>query len=246
MQYARAVFKWLVLGAAAAIFWGAFIELLHLWDWYPERRLAEFAVSAPLLIHQRAALWLLVIILAAITLVAMHWGPLLWTIGRGHHLHTFLERDSESDQLGIQTFPGITYIQISVTASKRITGCRAWYRRSDYSSDRTDPFSMEHNERHPLMWSKPGGTSNFEVDLKPNDPPIRITVAVFDLASLQFEPGVGTPTNLLPKLQRIGMHRLEISLVGFLNGKEIFETRHLFIDWRGPGKRTAFIKLEKP
>jgi hypothetical protein len=154
-------------------------------------------------------------------------------------LKMFLERDSESDQIGIQTFPALTYIQISVTSSKRITNCKAWYRRSHYSPDGTVAFALEHNERHQLPWSKSG----FEIDMNPHDGPVRINVAVHDNATLAFEQG--TPTNLLQNLQRPGIHRFEISVVGFVNDREISEKCYLFIDWRGPGKRTAFVELRK-
>jgi hypothetical protein len=164
----------------------------------------------------------------------------------GSPLRLFLDRDPKSEQVGIQTFSGVTYIQISVATSKPIRALRAWYRRSNYSPDRIVPFSVEHNERHALRWSKTGGTNIFEVGLKPSDPPIRINVATFNDQVLQFEPEVGTPENLFNDLQRVGIHRFEISVVGIVDNKEVSETRHLYIDWRGPGNRTAFIKLERP
>ena len=161
-------------------------------------------------------------------------------------LRLFLDRDRKSEQVGMHTFSGVTYIQISVATSKPIRALRAWYRRSDYSPDRIDPFSVEHNERHTLRWSKTGGTNIFEVGLKPSDPPIRINVAIFNDQVLQFEPEVGTPEHLFNDLQRVGIHRFEISVVGIVDNKEVSETRHLYIDWRGPGSRTAFTKLERP
>ena len=164
----------------------------------------------------------------------------------GSPLRLFLDRDPKGEQAGIQTFSGVTYIQISVATSKPIRAFRAWYRRSDYSPDRIVPFSVEHNERHPLRWSKSGGTNIFEVGLKPSDPPIRINVAIFNDQALQFEREVVTPGTFFNDLQRVGTHRFEISVVGIVDNKEVSETRHLYIDWRGPGSRAAFIKLERP
>jgi hypothetical protein len=161
-------------------------------------------------------------------------------------LRLFLDRDPKSEEVGIQTFSGVTYIQISVATSKPIRALRAWYRRSDYSLDRIVPFSVEHNEQHTLRWSKTGGTNVFEVGLKPSDPPIRINVATFNDQGLQFEPKVPTPEHLFNDLQRVGIHRFEIGVAGIVDNKEVSETRHLYIDWRGPGSRTAFIKLERP
>ena len=158
----------------------------------------------------------------------------------------FLERDSQSDQFGIQTFPGVVYIQIAVTASRPIEKCRGWIVRVEYRLTNYDLFAVEHNERHPCQWSKHGGADNCVADLKPNDPPLRLNVAVYDESALQCEPvpGVATPSNLLPLLQRTGIHRFTLRLVGEYKGRQIAETKYLDVDWRGPGNG-AFISLSK-
>ena len=46
----------------------------------------------------------------------------------------FLERDSKTDQLGVQTFSGISYIQVSVKSSVPLK-CKAWITRVDFSED---------------------------------------------------------------------------------------------------------------
>jgi hypothetical protein len=74
--------------------------------------------------------------------------------------------------------------------------------RAEFSEDNIAPYALEHNERHPLKWSKHGGANEFETDMNPGDPPVRNNVLVFDNNRLQFD--YGTPTNLSPQLQRIG------------------------------------------
>jgi hypothetical protein len=53
-------------------------------------------------------------------------------IGPRRPIRLFLERDSSTDLLGIQTFPGINYVQPSVTTSRRIQKCSAWVTRVEY------------------------------------------------------------------------------------------------------------------
>jgi hypothetical protein len=118
-----------------------------------------------------------------------------------------------------------------------LTSCEAWYQRSHYSPDWNGPFGLEHNEKVRLPWSKLGDLA----DINPHSDRVRINVAIFNDQFLQFE--TSTPTNLLPNLQRIGIHRFEICVVAHLNERKISETKYLFIDWRGPGKRHALVQL---
>jgi hypothetical protein len=69
-------------------------------------------------------------------------------------LRTFLERDSQSDLMGVQTFPTVSYIQISIKVSRPIKACKAWITRAEYRPDTNSQFSLEHNERVPCNWSK--------------------------------------------------------------------------------------------
>jgi hypothetical protein len=92
----------------------------------------------------------------------------------------FLERDSESDQLGIQTFPAITYIQVAVSAMTLLNRCRFFISSVDFSEDGTEPFAVENNKRYNCRWSRHGGNDDYEIDIRPEDPPIRANVAVFN------------------------------------------------------------------
>jgi len=204
---------------------------------------------APELAHRapwiESFLWsfapLVLVSIATLILVERAFGWVGAIFGGAGPLRLFLERDSVTNQAGIQTFPQITYIQISVAATKQLMQCKAWYRRSDYSPDGIVPFALEHNERHALPWSKSG----MQTAINPTEPPVRINVAVFNEKGLEFDPGVGTPSNLHPQLQRSGIHRFEISVSAFYGDRETSETRHLFIDWRGAGPRLAFIELKR-
>src|SRR6266436_523827 len=226
--------RWFVRGmfvlsaglAACAIFW-------------PEIAPAAPSIESALafVVSSRIAWFLVGALVVATFLPQKHKLPWPRTIVR-----MFLERDSETDRVGIHTFPGLTYIQVSVTASKQVTQCKAWYWRSHYSPDGITPFALEHNERHPHPWSKAG----LVTELNPKDPPARINIATFNASgNLQFDSAVQTPSNLYPNLQRDGLHRLEIGVVGFCDGKEISEKRHLFINWRGSDKRNAIVELKR-
>jgi hypothetical protein len=62
--------------------------------------------------------------------------------------------------------------------------------------------------------------------------------------AIQFDREVQTPSNLFPNLQRAGIHRLEISVVGLHGSKEVSETQYLFINWRGVGRDFATVELK--
>jgi hypothetical protein len=156
-------------------------------------------------------------------------------------LTIFLERDSNSDLHGIQTFPNISYIQVSVLTSIPLLRCRAWVTKVEYSPDNLCPYALEHGERHPLSWSKHGGSDPFETELNPGEPPVRINVSVFNNSLIQFESTAQTPTNLIQPLQRIGFHRLTINIGALRNGSPISETRQVIIEWRGSAG--AFVSL---
>jgi len=44
--------------------------------------------------------------------------------------------------------------------------------RAEFSEDNIAPYALEHNERHPLKWSKHGGANEFETDINPGDPAV--------------------------------------------------------------------------
>jgi hypothetical protein len=155
-------------------------------------------------------------------------------------LRLFLERDSQSEQFGIQTFPGVTYIQVAVHSSKRIEDCRAWITRVDFNPDRT-VFSLEHNERLPRHWSKHSLGDNLVVEIDPAHPPIRFNVGIFNEHG--FELDGGTPTNLLPLLQRVGVHRFEVGVSGIVNGNTTSTKALLSVHWRGAGNG-AVVSLQ--
>jgi hypothetical protein len=87
----------------------------------------------------------------------------------------FLERDSQSELMGVQTFQNVSYIQISVKANRPLKSCMAWIARAEYSPEKLNQFSLEHNERVPCTWSKHVGKSDVEADIDPQDPPFGST-----------------------------------------------------------------------
>jgi|SRR5208282_1055452 len=163
---------------------------------------------------------------------------------RRHPIKVFLERDSGSDRIGIHSFPTIDYIQASVITRVPLASCKAWLVKAEYSEDRIVPYSIEHNERHPLAWSKAYTPNSLDTAINPSDPPIRINIAVFDAQALQLDPHVNTPTNLFLRLQRIGFHRMTISLVaerlikfaGMEYKYSFSEQIVIVINWRGPAQ----------
>lgn len=163
-------------------------------------------------------------------------------IGSRHPITLFLERDSTSNLLGIQTFPKVSYIQPSVVASRKMEKCSAWITRVEYDV-RGGNFALEFNERFPLPWSKATTGNDFVVDLEPGHPPIRLNAAIFTDEELSLDRG--TPINLYPLLQRVGIHRLTIFVSGSrADGKRINETFILDIEWRGR-EGGAFVKSLK-
>jgi hypothetical protein len=113
--------------------------------------------------------------------------------GPRHPIKLFLERDSSTDLLGIQTFPAVNYIQPSVVTSQRMAKCSAWITRVEYEVGDSN-FALEFNERFPVPWSKATGGNDFEVDLEPRHPPIRLNVAIFNESTLNLDRG--TPTRV--------------------------------------------------
>jgi hypothetical protein len=86
----------------------------------------------------------------------------------------------------------------------------------------------------PCGWSRyhgnPAGT-DLEIEMNRRDPPIRGNIAIYARGLIELPPP--TPANLLPLLQRHGVHRFEILLLAFHHERRISETRYLFLDWRG-------------
>jgi len=151
-----------------------------------------------------------------------------------------LERDSGSDQFGVHSFPGISYIQVAVSTSIQVDKCRAWITSSEYDVGSLH-FSLEHNERLPCGWSKHSGNDQYQVDILPNEPPIRFNVLVFNQSGIQHD--LGMPTNWLERLQRPGLHRLTLIIAGQCQGRGVQTLAHLFVDWSGDGH--AYVTLEQ-
>jgi hypothetical protein len=172
--------------------------------------------------------------------VWLYW-PSRPEILRWRPLRIFLEKDSVTDLRGIQTFPGISYIQPSITTSASLEKCRAWIMNSHFSPDGISPYALEHNERVPLMWSKHVGDSKYEAELHPGEPPVGINVAVFNDQGIAIDEE--TPTNWSPLLQRTGFHRLSIRVSGSGRLSRISETLSLTINWRSVGY--AIVSLDE-
>jgi hypothetical protein len=137
----------------------------------------------------------------------------------------------------------LTYIQVEVTVKRRVDQCRVWCIKVEYSPDEIVPFALEHNERKALRWSQTGEDENqrFVVNLVPGHPAIRFSVAIYDTHFLQFETEIQTPTNLLQKLQRPGVHRFTLQLTGIVKEKAISKELVAFVHWHGPGQRHVLI-----
>lgn len=152
-----------------------------------------------------------------------------------------LERDTESDKIGIQTFPGVWFIQIAVSSMQHIKGCRAWITSSEYDTG-GGLFAVELNERLACPWSRHTGGDRHVIDIFPHEPPIRLNVLVFDQNGIRHEES--TPTNWLERLQRSGLHRLTISVSGQCNDRGVKKLAHLFVDWNSQ-EYTATIKMKQ-
>jgi hypothetical protein len=156
---------------------------------------------------------------------------------RFRSIRIFLERDTVSNLLGIQTCPGISRIQLSVTTSTSAQKCRAWITKAEFSPDEIVPYSLEHDERIPLKWSKHGGAVPYETDLHSGDSPVRMNIAIFIAGRLEIDGG--TPTKWLPLLQRTGFHRLAIRVTRKVRVCRISENRRIVINWRGNAGATV-------
>ena len=152
-----------------------------------------------------------------------------------------LEKDPLSDRYGIQTFLTVTYVQISVKTKQALTKCTAWISLVEYRENDNIPFALESNERHQCKWSRP---NEFEVDLRPDQPPPRINIAIYTKDhGLLLEGFDRTPNNLYPLLNRVGVHKFTIVFTGNDKKSVISTKRSLYVDWRGPNEG-AFLRLE--
>ena len=170
---------------------------------------------------------------ALLCVAAVIWWPSRPSALRRPAARLFLERRlSHSDLNGIQTFPAISYIQISVTVAKSAVGCRAFLTKSEY--EQSGNYTIEHNERVPLRWSKHGGANDYVADIRASEPPVRINVLVFNRKEIGIEGGAtgGTPTNFYPLLQREGNHRLEVHVAGTSGNAEFHEICQLLVHWK--------------
>jgi hypothetical protein len=85
--------------------------------------------------------------IALLVVVHLLWRGLKRPIKWGWRpLKLFLETDSVSDQYGVHTFSDEKYIQLSATATRFLTKCRAWIDKIEYDPDGA-AFSKEHGER---------------------------------------------------------------------------------------------------
>ena len=147
-----------------------------------------------------------------------------------------LVKDSESAQIGVQTFPNITFVQVAVEVKRSVTKCRARIAKIEYAEPGSI-FAVEHNEARDSRWSD---REQLEIDLRPADPPTRCNIATFDAEKgLRLYPR--TPTNLIPKLQRHGTHRFHLHISGECDGRHVLEKARVLIDWRG--SNSAFVRL---
>src|SRR5262249_50260699 len=142
-------------------------------------------------------------------------------------LRLSLERDSESDQFGIQTFPGISFVQVSTKARRKISKCRVDITRIEFAEDHS-PLAMQHNESRVCRWSD---REELEIELTPSSSAVRCNVAVFNSGGLQLYPT--TPTNLLPRLQQHGTYIFFLNFCGECDGRDVSQKAELSIKWRG-------------
>jgi hypothetical protein len=169
---------------------------------------------------------------------------LLTRLGRSS-LYLFLEVDPATLRYGLQTFPGVTYLHVSVKSGRRLTKCKFWIARVEFRENRDVPLSLVNNERHQCRWSRAdNGASSYEIDIDPSDLSIRANIGFYTDKALCYDPPERTPSNVFDKLQRIGEHRFEVTVTGFKDERHSFSTtRYLYVDWRGP-KDGAFLRLE--
>jgi len=132
---------WLIYGLSEHAFFTAMTDMLTTYF---------SGVGASALIHYAVAA-----LIVAVGLI-LAW-PIRPTFLRRRYIKLFLERDSGSDHYGIHSFPDVTYVQPSLTTSVPLTSCRAWATKVEYRITEHDLYAIEHNERHPFIWSKHGG-----------------------------------------------------------------------------------------
>jgi hypothetical protein len=166
-------------------------------------------------------------------------GSFLWPLHRRFPrrspIRLSLDRDATSDLIGIQTFPGESYIQVTVRVSRPVAKCRVRIERIEFLEPHS-VFTLEHNEARDVTWSD---RSDLQIDLSPADPPMRCNPAWFTPEKgLRLYPK--TPTNLTPLLQRVGIHRFTLNFSGQCGDRHVSKTAELLIDWRGSD--TAFVR----
>jgi len=183
---------------------------------------------------------LALVVAATIIFVANEFGW-LEAIGFRRTPEFFLERDPDTGRYGIQTFPGVTYIQISVRATKPLEKCIMWIGRVEFRENEHIPFAEVNNERHQLRWARPNQS---ELDLSPDHPPARATIGVYTpQLGLTYETLDRTPSNLYPNLQRIGTHRFSLVFSGESNRRIVSSRLFFYLDWRGIDGG-AFVRIE--
>ena len=195
----------------------------------------------------RGAYWgfapLVLMSLATLILVANEFGW-LEKLGFYRTPKFFLERDPHTGRMGIQTFPGVTYIQLSVRATKLLQRCKMWVSRVEFRENKYIPFAEANNERHQLKWARP---NEFEMDLGPGHPTARATICIYapEFGLIYEPPFERTPSNLYPLLQRIGIHRFSLIFLGEARrGGAVFARLFFDIDWRGIDGGGAFVSVE--
>jgi hypothetical protein len=168
------------------------------------------------------------------------WGLPHWrSLQRGKYLQLHLERDSVSYQYGVHTFGSDKYIQVSATATKTLTKCRAWIKKIEFDPDGAG-FSLEHGEGVQCRWSR---QSDLEIEIRPGEPPARLAPAIYNTLGFFLYPT--TPTNLVHLLQKIGVHRFHLTITGLLDNAPWTKTQILDVNWHGP-MLGATIQLVRP
>lgn len=169
------------------------------------------------------------LLIGTIILVANELGW-LEPLGFGRKPKFFLERDPQTQRYGIQVFPGITYVQLSVTAGKPLNDCQMWISKVEFRENAYIPFAEINNERHQLLWARP---NQEKLDLGPDQPPARVTIAVFNSHTGLIYENNRTPSNLYPLLQLHGTFRFNLVFSGRSNRSIVSARLFFYLDWKG-------------
>lgn len=145
-------------------------------------------------------------------------------------MQLFLMNDIETGKPGIQTFPGVIYIQACVDARMPLTECRAWVESIEYRAPEEAEFTPELSEILHCQWSGHGGDHPHVAALNESTH-LKFNVATIHPAHKNLQTTPTMPTRLSPLLQRKGTHRFVLHVVGNHKGDHKSLTEYLDIDW---------------